>query len=124
MYCILIKDKDNGRYRIYTNEIFTTEKETLDYVKRSKFKKNVKWKVEEFDSKYFKWWIQVALKRGFSVVDKLPQIYLFSLSINLVGINYPMKESRLGSVSEANFLVTRLLSGSPCRVIWELIYIT
>jgi hypothetical protein len=33
---------------------FTTEKETLDYVKRSKFKKNVKWKVEEFDSKYFR----------------------------------------------------------------------
>ena len=54
MYCILIKDKDNGRYRIYTNEIFTTEKETLDYVKRSKFKKDVKWKVEEFDYKYFK----------------------------------------------------------------------
>jgi len=52
MYIILIKD--NHRYRIYTNEIFTTEKETLDYVKRSKFKKNVKWKVEEFDSKYFK----------------------------------------------------------------------
>ena len=52
MYIILIKD--NHRYRIYTNEIFTTEKETLDYVKRSKFKKNVEWKVEEFDMKYFK----------------------------------------------------------------------
>ena len=52
MYCILIKD--NHRYKIYTNQIFTTEKETLDYVKRSKFKKNVKWKVEEFDKKYFR----------------------------------------------------------------------
>ena len=30
------------------------EDETLDYAKRSKFKKNVKWKVEEFDMKYFK----------------------------------------------------------------------
>ena len=52
MYCILIKD--NHRYKIYTNQIFTTEKETLDYVKRSKFKKNVEWKVEEFDNKYFR----------------------------------------------------------------------
>ena len=52
MYCILIKDKDNGRYRIYTNEIFTTEKETLDYAERCKIK--IKWKVEEFDKKYFK----------------------------------------------------------------------
>jgi len=45
MYIILIKD--NHRYKLY-------EKETLDYVKRSKFKKNVEWKVEEFDNKYFK----------------------------------------------------------------------
>jgi hypothetical protein len=52
MYCILIKDKDNGRYRIYTNEIFTTEKETLDYAERCKIK--IKWKVVEFDKKYFK----------------------------------------------------------------------
>jgi len=52
MYIILIKD--NHRYKLYTNEIFTTEKETLDYVKRSKFKKNVEWKVEEFDNKYFR----------------------------------------------------------------------
>ena len=39
MYIILIKD--NHRYKLYTNEIFTTEKETLDYVERSKFKKNI-----------------------------------------------------------------------------------
>ena len=52
MYIILIKD--NHRYRIYTNEIFTLEDEALDYAKRSKFKKNFKWKVEEFDSKYFR----------------------------------------------------------------------
>ena len=51
MYIILIKD--NHRYRIYTNEIFTLEDEALDYAKRSKFKKNVKWKVEEYDKKYF-----------------------------------------------------------------------
>jgi len=44
MYIILIKD--NHRYRIYTNEIFTTEKETLDYVKRSSLRRmlNGKWK--------------------------------------------------------------------------------
>ena len=52
MYCILIKG--NHRYKIYTNQIFTFEDEALDYVKRSKFKKNVEWKVEEFDNKYFK----------------------------------------------------------------------
>ncbi len=50
MYIILIKD--NHRYRIYTNEIFTLEDEALDYAKRCKIK--VKWKVVEFDSKYFK----------------------------------------------------------------------
>ena len=49
MYIILIKD--NHRYRIYTNEIFTTEKETLDYAERCKIK--IKWKVVEFDKKYF-----------------------------------------------------------------------
>ena len=52
MYCILIKG--NHRYKIYTNQIFTFEDEALDYVKRSKFKKNIKWKVEEFDNKYFR----------------------------------------------------------------------
>ena len=51
MYIILIKYYH--RYKIYTNQIFTNEKETLDYVKRSKFKKDVEWKVEEFDMKYF-----------------------------------------------------------------------
>ena len=50
MYIILIKD--NHRYRIYTNEIFTLEDEALDYAKRCKIK--VKWKVEKFDYKYFK----------------------------------------------------------------------
>ena len=49
MYIILIKD--NHRYRIYTNEIFTLEDEALDYAKRCKIK--VKWKVEKFDYKYF-----------------------------------------------------------------------
>jgi len=52
MYIILIKD--NHRYRIYTNEIFTLEDEALDYAKRSKFKKDVIWNVEEFDNKYFR----------------------------------------------------------------------
>ena len=52
MYIILIKD--NHRFRIYTNEMFDSEKVALDYVKRSKFKKNVNWKIEEFDYKYFK----------------------------------------------------------------------
>ena len=49
MYCILIKD--NHRYRIYTNEIFNLLEEAIDYAKRCKIK--VKWKVVEFDYKYF-----------------------------------------------------------------------
>ena len=52
MYIILIKD--NHRFRIYTNEIFTLYKDALDYAQRSKFKKNVNWKIEEFDYKYFR----------------------------------------------------------------------
>ena len=49
MYIILIKD--NHRYKLYTNEIFNLLNEAIDYAKKCKIK--VKWKVVEFDYKYF-----------------------------------------------------------------------
>ena len=54
MFCILIKPKDKTEYELFTNVIFNTEKETLDYVKRSKFNKKIEWKVVYYDMKYFR----------------------------------------------------------------------
>jgi len=54
MFCILIKPKDKTEYKLFTNEIFNTEKETLDYVKRSKFNKKIEWKVVDYNMKYFR----------------------------------------------------------------------
>ena len=52
MYCLIIKDNDT--WRIFTNEIWDSEKEAIDYAKRNKFKKSVEWKVVPYDNKYFK----------------------------------------------------------------------
>jgi len=52
MYCLIIKDNDT--WRIFTNEIWDSEKEAIDYAKRNKFKKSVEWKVVPHDIKYFK----------------------------------------------------------------------
>ena len=54
MFCILIKPKGKTEYELFTNEIFNTEKETLDYVKRSKFNKKIEWKVVYYNMKYFR----------------------------------------------------------------------
>ena len=40
MYCLIIKDND--KWRIFTNEIWDSEKEATDYAKRNKFKKFIK----------------------------------------------------------------------------------
>ncbi len=55
MYFIIFK-KDN-RYRHYTNEIFQTEEDAIDYAKRS-MKRKDKWKVLIYDSENIKkyWW--------------------------------------------------------------------
>ena len=37
MYCLIIKDND--KWKIFTNEIWDTEKEATDNAKRNKFKK-------------------------------------------------------------------------------------
>ena len=52
MYCLIIKDND--KWKIFTNEIWATEKEATDYAKRNKFKKYIEWKVVPYDHKYFK----------------------------------------------------------------------
>ena len=46
--------KHNDTWRIFTNEIWDSEKEATDYAKRNKFKKSIEWKVVPFDYKYFK----------------------------------------------------------------------
>ena len=52
MYCLIIKDNDT--LRIFTNQIWDSEKEANDYAKRNKFKKNIQWKIVPYDNKYFK----------------------------------------------------------------------
>ena len=54
MFCILIKPKGKTEYELFTNVVFNTEKETLDYVKRSKFNKKIEWKVVWYEPKYFR----------------------------------------------------------------------
>ena len=54
MFCILIQPKGKTEYELFTNVVFNTEKETLDYVKRSKFNKKIEWKVVDYDMKYFR----------------------------------------------------------------------
>ena len=54
MFCILIKPKDKTEYELFTNEIFNTEKEIVDYAKRNKFGKKAEWKVVDYDMKYFR----------------------------------------------------------------------
>jgi hypothetical protein len=54
MFCILIQPKGKTEYELFTNEIFNTEKETEDYARRNKFRKDTKWKVVEYDMKYFR----------------------------------------------------------------------
>ena len=54
MFCILTKPKGKTEYELFTNEIFNTEKETVDYAKRNKFGKKAEWKVVEYEPKYFR----------------------------------------------------------------------
>ena len=55
MFCILIKSVNDKEYKLFTNEIFNTVKETVNYAERHKFKKNkYNWKVVDYEPKYFK----------------------------------------------------------------------
>jgi len=51
IYCILWKR--NGLYEMFTNQIFTHEKEAEDFAKRSGLKKKHDCKITEFKHKYF-----------------------------------------------------------------------
>ena len=54
MYFIIFKPEH--RYRMYTNQIFSTEEEALDYSRRS-FKRKDTWRVVEYDNEnYKKYW--------------------------------------------------------------------
>ena len=53
MFCILIQPKGKTEYELFTNEVFNTEKETKDYAERNNFGKDTKWKVVEYEPKYF-----------------------------------------------------------------------
>ena len=44
----------NDMWQIFTNEIWQTKKEAIEYGVRNKFKKKDQWKVVLYDKKYYK----------------------------------------------------------------------
>ena len=56
MYFIIFKNKNEKRYRLYTNQIFSEEKEAEIFGKKS-MKRNEKYKVVYYDKEnYNKYW--------------------------------------------------------------------
>ena len=56
MYFIIFKKKNEKRYRLYTNQIFSEEKEAEIFGKKS-MKRNEKYKVVYYDKEnYNKYW--------------------------------------------------------------------
>ena len=56
MYFIIFKPEH--RYRMYTNQIFSTEEDALEFAKKS-FKRKDKWRVVDYDDEnYNKYWYQ------------------------------------------------------------------
>lgn len=54
MYFIIFKPEH--RYRMYTNQIFSTEEDALEFAKKS-FKRKDKWRVVDYDDEnYNKYW--------------------------------------------------------------------
>ena len=47
MYFIIYKPVD--KFQMFSNEIWETEQEALEYGKRNKFSKKIQWKVVEFN---------------------------------------------------------------------------
>ena len=57
MYFIIQKNKNQHRYTSFSNEIFNTEKEAINYGERNKFKKNIQWKAVEYNEENInKYW--------------------------------------------------------------------
>ena len=56
MYFIIFKKKNEKRYRLYTNTIFSEEKEAKQFAKKS-MKRNEQYKVVYYDKEnYDKYW--------------------------------------------------------------------
>ena len=53
MYFIISKNKNDKRYKYYTNEIFNKEEDATDYADRC-FTKKIKWKIVEYTSEMIK----------------------------------------------------------------------
>ena len=51
IYCILWKR--DGKHEMFTNQIFSTEKDAIDFAKRSKLKKKHDCRIKQYDYKYF-----------------------------------------------------------------------
>jgi hypothetical protein len=51
IYCILWKR--DGKHEMFTNQIFNTEKDAIDFAKRSKLKKKHDCRIKQYDYKYF-----------------------------------------------------------------------
>ena len=45
LYCVIWKR--NEKWELFSNEVWLTEAEAMDYGKRNKFKKNIEWKVAD-----------------------------------------------------------------------------
>ena len=56
MYFVIFKKKNEDKYRLYTNQIFSEEKDALEFAKKS-FKRKDEWKVVDYNSEnYDKYW--------------------------------------------------------------------
>ena len=51
IYCILWKR--DGKHEMFTNQIFSTEKDAIDFAKRSKLKKKHDCRIKQYYYKYF-----------------------------------------------------------------------
>ena len=47
MYCVIWKR--NGKWELFSNEVWLTEHDATEYGKRNKFKKNIEWKVARME---------------------------------------------------------------------------
>ena len=47
MYCVIWKR--NGKWELFSNEVWLTEHDATEYGKRNKFKKNIEWKIARME---------------------------------------------------------------------------
>ena len=51
IYCVLWKR--NGLHEMFTNQVFSTEREATEFAKKSKLKKKHECRIVDYDYKYF-----------------------------------------------------------------------